>query len=156
MPTKLWVQALGLLAGQDEDLLRSRCELVDDADFFPNRVEPSRVESSLQYGAYFLPPVEIEALSTTQSQPIFASCEFAPILRVTLRRMRGNCRSMKPLFVSLAAAFVAAVLAVPASFAADEKSASKEVAVIKTTMGEMVVEFWPDVAPKTVENFSNT
>jgi peptidyl-prolyl cis-trans isomerase B (cyclophilin B) len=29
----------------------------------------------------------------------------------------------------------------------------KEVAVIKTTAGEMVVEFWPDVAPKTVENF---
>lgn len=28
-----------------------------------------------------------------------------------------------------------------------------EVAVIKTTVGEMVVEFWPDVAPKTVENF---
>jgi peptidyl-prolyl cis-trans isomerase B (cyclophilin B) len=29
----------------------------------------------------------------------------------------------------------------------------KEVAVIKTTLGEMVIEFWPDVAPKTVENF---
>ena len=29
----------------------------------------------------------------------------------------------------------------------------KETAVIKTTAGEMVVEFWPDVAPKTVENF---
>jgi peptidyl-prolyl cis-trans isomerase B (cyclophilin B) len=29
----------------------------------------------------------------------------------------------------------------------------KEVAVIKTTEGVMVVEFWPDVAPKTVENF---
>lgn len=28
-----------------------------------------------------------------------------------------------------------------------------EVAVIKTTEGEIVVEFWPDVAPKTVENF---
>jgi len=28
-----------------------------------------------------------------------------------------------------------------------------EVAVIKTSAGEMVVEFWPDVAPKTVENF---
>jgi peptidyl-prolyl cis-trans isomerase B (cyclophilin B) len=28
-----------------------------------------------------------------------------------------------------------------------------EVAVIKTTEGEMVVKFWPDVAPKTVENF---
>ena len=29
----------------------------------------------------------------------------------------------------------------------------KEVAVIKTSEGEMVAEFWPDVAPKTVENF---
>jgi len=35
-----------------------------------------------------------------------------------------------------------------------QKSVSNnEVAVIKTTEGEMVVEFWPDVAPKTVENF---
>jgi peptidyl-prolyl cis-trans isomerase B (cyclophilin B) len=30
---------------------------------------------------------------------------------------------------------------------------ANEVAVIKTTAGEMVVEFWTDVAPKTVENF---
>ena len=30
---------------------------------------------------------------------------------------------------------------------------TNEVAVIKTTAGEMVVEFWPDVAPSTVENF---
>jgi len=30
---------------------------------------------------------------------------------------------------------------------------TNEVAVIKTDMGEMVVEFWPDVAPNTVENF---
>ncbi|HVR37184.1 MAG TPA: peptidylprolyl isomerase [Methylomirabilota bacterium] len=29
----------------------------------------------------------------------------------------------------------------------------KEVAVIETSKGRMVVEFWPDVAPKTVENF---
>src|SRR5271168_223164 len=28
-----------------------------------------------------------------------------------------------------------------------------EAAIINTTEGEMVVEFWPDVAPKTVENF---
>ena len=34
-----------------------------------------------------------------------------------------------------------------------EKSSVNEVAVIKTTEGEMVIEFWPDVAPKTVENF---
>jgi peptidyl-prolyl cis-trans isomerase B (cyclophilin B) len=35
----------------------------------------------------------------------------------------------------------------------DEKPAAKEVAVISTTEGDMVAEFWPDVAPKTVENF---
>ena len=32
-------------------------------------------------------------------------------------------------------------------------TAEKEVAVIKTIEGEMVLEFWPEVAPKTVENF---
>jgi peptidyl-prolyl cis-trans isomerase B (cyclophilin B) len=45
--------------------------------------------------------------------------------------------------------------------AADEKTEAakpaaspvEEVAVIKTNMGEMVLEFWPDVAPKHVENF---
>src|SRR5947209_6663623 len=31
--------------------------------------------------------------------------------------------------------------------------ANDQVAVIKTSEGTMVVEFWPDVAPKTVENF---
>jgi peptidyl-prolyl cis-trans isomerase B (cyclophilin B) len=29
-----------------------------------------------------------------------------------------------------------------------------ELAIINTTEGDMVVEFWPDVAPKTVENFT--
>ena len=38
--------------------------------------------------------------------------------------------------------------------AKDSKSApANEVAVLKTSEGEMVIEFWPDVAPKTVENF---
>lgn len=32
-------------------------------------------------------------------------------------------------------------------------STTNEVAVIKTTEGEMTIAFWPDVAPKTVENF---
>jgi peptidyl-prolyl cis-trans isomerase B (cyclophilin B) len=38
---------------------------------------------------------------------------------------------------------------------ADEKAEAKvkEVAIIKTTDGTMVVEFWSDVAPNTVENF---
>ena len=47
-----------------------------------------------------------------------------------------------------------------AVFAADEKkddktpmTTSNEVAVIKTSEGEMVVQFWTDAAPKTIENF---
>lgn len=31
--------------------------------------------------------------------------------------------------------------------------ASNEVAVLKTSYGEMTIAFWPDVAPKTVDNF---
>ena len=31
--------------------------------------------------------------------------------------------------------------------------AAKEVAVVKTSEGEMVLEFWPDVAPNHVDNF---
>src|SRR5215211_440235 len=34
-----------------------------------------------------------------------------------------------------------------------KQMSTNEVAVIKPALGEMVVEFWPDVAPKTVENF---
>ncbi len=30
---------------------------------------------------------------------------------------------------------------------------SAEVAVLKTSFGDMTITFWPDVAPKTVENF---
>ena len=35
----------------------------------------------------------------------------------------------------------------------DPVSSTNEVAIIKTLAGEIVVEFWSDVAPKTVENF---
>jgi peptidyl-prolyl cis-trans isomerase B (cyclophilin B) len=52
------------------------------------------------------------------------------------------------------------VLLSTALFAAEEKKESKtamnlpdEVAVIKTNEGEMVVQFWTDAAPKTIENF---
>lgn len=50
-----------------------------------------------------------------------------------------------PLFSLAAALLVASVAS-----RADDK---KEVAVIKTNKGEMVAEFWSDVAPKTVANF---
>jgi peptidyl-prolyl cis-trans isomerase B (cyclophilin B) len=49
---------------------------------------------------------------------------------------------------------------VATAFAAEEKkeektamNASNEVAVIKTSEGEMVVQFWTDAAPNTIENF---
>jgi peptidyl-prolyl cis-trans isomerase B (cyclophilin B) len=55
---------------------------------------------------------------------------------------------------------VLAVLLSSALFAAEEKkeektsmNASNEVAVIKTNEGEMVVQFWTDAAPNTIENF---
>jgi len=37
--------------------------------------------------------------------------------------------------------------------AKSETKATKEVAVIKTSEGEMILEFYPDLAPKHVENF---
>ena len=35
----------------------------------------------------------------------------------------------------------------------DEKTSASEVAVIKTSEGDMVVQFWTDAAPNTIENF---
>jgi peptidyl-prolyl cis-trans isomerase B (cyclophilin B) len=54
--------------------------------------------------------------------------------------------------------FVPTFLVTGALFAQDSSGsasgkAAEEVAVIKTTKGEMVVKFWSDKAPKTVENF---
>ena len=55
---------------------------------------------------------------------------------------------------------VLAVLLTSAAFAAEEKKEQKtsmnsptEVAVIKTSEGDIVVQFWTDAAPNTVENF---
>jgi peptidyl-prolyl cis-trans isomerase B (cyclophilin B) len=56
---------------------------------------------------------------------------------------------MKKLFLSIATTFALGLFIAPAARAED----AKEVAVLKTSQGEIVVEFWPDVAPKTVENF---
>ena len=58
---------------------------------------------------------------------------------------------MKSILINL----LAAVLAVASVNAEEQKpmNSAKEVAVIKTSEGEMVAEFWPEVAPNTVENF---
>jgi len=58
---------------------------------------------------------------------------------------------MKSILINLLAAAL-----VVASVNAEEKkpmNSTNEVAVIKTSEGEMIAEFWPDVAPNTVENF---
>src|SRR5438094_9347824 len=61
--------------------------------------------------------------------------------------------------VSMKLSVLLAVLLSSAVFAAEEKkesspmSTSNEVAVIKTNEGEMVVQFWTDAAPNTIENF---
>ena len=69
---------------------------------------------------------------------------------------------MKTLNNRMAACFLALAVALVTVRAAEnekkdekktEKGDAKEVAVLKTSEGEMVVEFWPEVAPKTVENF---
>jgi peptidyl-prolyl cis-trans isomerase B (cyclophilin B) len=56
--------------------------------------------------------------------------------------------------------FAVALLLGSAVFAGDEKkaenptmNASNEVAVIETSEGDMVVQFWNDAAPNTIENF---
>ncbi len=73
--------------------------------------------------------------------------------------MGGSAALMK-LIITLCAATLG--LGLVACRAADEpkkeakpekSSATAEVAVIQTSAGDMVIEFWPDVAPKTVENF---
>jgi len=58
---------------------------------------------------------------------------------------------MKLILINL----LAAILAVASVNAEEQKpmNSAKEVAVIKTSEGEMVAEFWPEVAPNTVENF---
>ena len=58
---------------------------------------------------------------------------------------------MKSILINL----LAPVLAVASVNAEEQKpmNSANEVAVIKTSEGEMVAEFWPEVAPNTVENF---
>jgi peptidyl-prolyl cis-trans isomerase B (cyclophilin B) len=60
--------------------------------------------------------------------------------------------------LSIFAAFTLGLLGTGQVFSAEEKkeapmNASNEVAVIKTSEGEMVAEFWNDAAPNTIANF---
>ncbi len=80
---------------------------------------------------------------------------------VTLGASRGILRGLMRIIATISALGLAMGLASaqtgdaakPDSKASAAPAAINEVAVIKTSLGEMVIEFWPDVAPKTVENF---
>ena len=71
----------------------------------------------------------------------------------------ANLTGMKHLLLSGLIALSLGIVSAPGQEknkeAKDEKKpvTAKEVAVIKTTEGEMVVEFWPETAPNTVDNF---
>jgi peptidyl-prolyl cis-trans isomerase B (cyclophilin B) len=67
---------------------------------------------------------------------------------------------MPRIIMKLKLPIILALLLSSAVFAAEEKkdektsmNASNEVAVIKTSEGDMVVQFWNDAAPNTIENF---
>src|SRR5437763_5294892 len=66
----------------------------------------------------------------------------------------------QPLQKRMKLSILLALLFGAATFAAEEKketlpmtTASNEVAIIKTSEGDMLVQFWTDAAPNTVENF---
>jgi cyclophilin family peptidyl-prolyl cis-trans isomerase len=77
------------------------------------------------------------------------------------RRAARTCTALAAITLLSGLAFGQAPAAPPepkkeASMPTGEKAgAKKEVAVIKTTMGTVVFEFLPDVAPKMVENFKD-
>jgi peptidyl-prolyl cis-trans isomerase B (cyclophilin B) len=80
---------------------------------------------------------------------------------VIIKRCRNFARhdiALVP-FVSMKLSVLLAVLLSSVVFATEEKkeaspmSTSNEVAVIKTNEGEMIVQFWTDAAPNTIENF---
>lgn len=78
-------------------------------------------------------------------------------LNVSIARMKSimlGC--LAGLFLAAAPAFSQDETTTPSPSPAMSTSpspATNEVAVIQTSEGEMVAEFWPDVAPNTVENF---
>ena len=74
--------------------------------------------------------------------------------------MNDEIRMTNQLSVCMKLFILPLVLLSSTVFAADEKkeekapmNSSNEVAVIKTNEGDMVVQFWTDAAPNTVENF---
>ena len=78
----------------------------------------------------------------------FAGCNQEPTTPPAKSSIESSSNSSKP-----AAATSDSQSKSDTAAATTTGGANDEVAVIKTSEGTMVAEFWPDVAPKTVENF---
>jgi peptidyl-prolyl cis-trans isomerase B (cyclophilin B) len=89
----------------------------------------------------------------THRNGIARHLRFVIPLSLVIRRSSFSNRMKLPILAALLITLIGGV------FAADEKkeassiNSSNEVAVIKTSEGDMVVQFWTDAAPKTIENF---
>jgi peptidyl-prolyl cis-trans isomerase B (cyclophilin B) len=89
----------------------------------------------------------------------FADC-WPVIPRVTPGSAPGKLAAMQcglinglRAFLTAGACALALAADAPVNTNPPTPAATNEVAILKTSAGEMVLEFWPDVAPKTVENF---
>src|SRR5580692_8709590 len=69
--------------------------------------------------------------------------------------MENSSTNMKKLFLNCLLGLSLGFVTAQADEPKETKPATdaKEVAVIKTSAGVMVIEFWTDAAPKTIENF---
>src|SRR5207249_340040 len=84
----------------------------------------------------------------------------AQLAGVSLQRLKICDRRRLPLRRKMKMSILAVSLLSSALFAAEEQqkesnpmNATNEVAVIKTSEGEMLVQFWTDAAPNTIDNF---
>ena len=78
--------------------------------------------------------------------------EFVPP-KTVLRFSYSNLFQASRFDIRIRSILVAAVVAGIALLHSNAASTTNEVAVIKTSEGDMVVQFWTDAAPNTVENF---
>lgn len=88
--------------------------------------------------------------------PRVTSVEVRGILPPAMKKLLFHCTLVLLFGVALATAAETNNAAAPKAEPKKEEAkpaAAKEVAVVKTSEGEMVLEFWPDVAPGHVENF---
>ena len=110
--------------------------------------------------AHILRNFQVDSYSPLLHQLCLALAKFLANLHAMLP-INLTVNHLKKYLPPLLAMALAAACAQPSALAADatnqppapKPADTKEVAVITTTEGTMVVEFWTDAAPKTIANF---